>query len=157
MSPDSRDKDPVQPPIVAFGSEPPQKLLFLCVHNSARSQMAEALAHIFAPPDTEIWSAGSEPTEVHRLAIDVMKEVGLDLSGHRSKSVDDVPWRDADTIVTVCAEADEKCPVVPSSVRRVRWLLPDPVTAPEKDRLRAFRETRDELRWRVSCLWPRGD
>ena len=157
MSTDSPDTSSRAHPNVAFGSEPARKLLFLCVHNSARSQMAEALARTFAPPDTEIWSAGSEPTEVHRLAIEVMKEVGLDLSGFRSKSVDDVPWREADTIVTVCAEADEKCPVVPSSVRRVRWLLPDPVGAPAPDQLRAFRETRDELRWRVSCLWPRGD
>jgi len=154
MSPDTNNHDR---PNVAFGSEPARKLLFLCVHNSARSQMAEALARTFAPPDTEIWSAGSEPTEVHELAVEVMKEAGVDISDQRSKSVDDVPWRDADTIVTVCSEADEKCPVVPSSVRRVRWLLPDPAAVPEKDRLRAFRETRDELRWRVSCLWPRGD
>ena len=138
-------------------TRPPQRVLFLCVHNSARSQMAEAWARKLGPSGVEIWSAGTEPGRVHPDAVTVMGEVGVPLEGQTSKSIDAVPWRDADTVVTLCGEAQEACPVLPTGVRRVHWPLPDPAAAPEAQRLEAFREIRDEIRWRVSSLWPRED
>jgi thioredoxin type arsenate reductase len=137
----------------AFITAPPRAVLMLCVHNSARSQMAEGFARALAPEGVRVWSAGSQPSRVHPLAIQVMQEVGIDVSGQHSKSVDDVPWREADTVITLCGE--EVCPVLPAAVRRVHWPLPDPSAAPEADRLRVFRDVRDEIRWRVAALWAR--
>lgn len=141
----------------AIITRPPRKVLFLCVHNSARSQIAEAWGRRLAPPGTEVWSAGTEPSRVHPDAITAMREVGVEMDGQRSKSLEDVPWREADTVVTLCGEAAEACPVLPAPVRRVHWPLPDPAAAPEAERLAAFRAIRDEIRWRVSSLWPRED
>lgn len=138
-------------------TRPPQKVLFLCVHNSARSQMAEAYARRLAPAGALVWSAGTEPSRVHPDAIQAMTEVGIEMTGQTSKAIADVPWREADTVVTLCSEAETACPVLPSPVRRVHWPLPDPAAAPEGERLEAFRQIRDEVRWRVSSLWPRGD
>lgn len=138
-------------------SSPPRRVLFLCSHNSARSQIAEAFARAQAPDGTQIWSAGTQPTSLHPLAVDVMKEIGIDIAAQRAKSLDDTPWREADTIVSLCAEDAATCPDVASAVRRLHWPLPDPSAAAEPERLKAFRATRDELRWRVASLWPRGD
>jgi arsenate reductase len=152
--------DPGRPPSpartnpAAFVSAPPRRVLFLCVHNSARSQIAEGLARTLAPAGTEIWSAGTAPSVVHPLAVEVMAEAGIEISGQRSKTLDEVPWRDADTIVSLCSEAEAECPTVGGAVRRVHWPLDDPASAAEAERLQAFRDTRDELRWRVACLWP---
>jgi arsenate reductase len=137
-----------------FITSPPRRVLLLCTHNSARSQMAEGFARHMAPQGIEIWSAGTEPSEVHPMAIEVMKEIGIDISDHRSKHLDEVPWREVDSIVTLCGDADEKCPNVAATVRRVHWPLPDPAAAPQVKRLEAFRSVRDEIRWRVSALWP---
>jgi len=137
-----------------FVSTPPRRVVFVCVHNSARSQMAEGFARALAPGGTEIWSAGTEPGRVHPSAVEVMLEAGIDISGQHAKGLGDVPWREADTVVTLCGEADEVCPAVSANVRRVHWGLPDPSGAPEAIRLKAFREARDEIRWRVSSLWP---
>jgi len=146
---------PQQPP--AFVTEPPRAVLFLCVHNSARSQMAEGLARALAPSDTRLWSAGTQPGKVHPLAIEVMREAGIDISSQRSKALEVVPWRDADTVVTLCGEAEETCLQLATAVRRIHWPLPDPAAAPEAEAGATFREVRDEIRWRVSSLWPRGD
>ncbi|MFI5371535.1 MAG: arsenate reductase ArsC [Candidatus Eisenbacteria bacterium] len=146
---------PVHP--LAFISHPPRRALFLCVHNSARSQMAEGFAHHFAPAGVEVWSAGSEPRHVHPLAVEVMKELGIDITGQHSKRIDEVPWREADTVITLCGEADEACPAVAADVRRRHWMLPDPAASPEDTRHHAFREVRDEIRWRVASLWPGGE
>ena len=148
--------DPPSPP-PAFITAPPRRVLFLCVHNSARSQMAEGFARAMAPGDARIWSAGTEPRGVNPAATEVMKEVGIDIGGQYSKHVDDVPWREADTVVTLCGEAEGICPAVAGDVRRVHWPLPDPAAAPEDGRLAVFREVRAEIRWRVASLWPRGD
>ena len=139
-----------------FVSAPPKRVAFVCVHNSARSQMAEGFARALAPSGTEIWSAGTEPGRVHPTAIEVMAEAGIDISNQRSKSLDGIPWREADTVVTLCGEANEVCPAVSSGVRRLHWALPDPAAAAEPERLQAFRGARDEIRWRVSSLWPRS-
>jgi len=140
------------PPAVV--SAPPQRVLFLCVHNSARSQMAEGLARAMAPPDVRVWSAGSQPCGVNPHAVKALAEIGVDIHSHTSKHVDEVPWREVDTVVTLCDE--ELCPVVASNVRRLHWPLPDPGHAPESEQLEAFRRVRDEIRWRLTSLWPRS-
>jgi arsenate reductase len=155
MTPEPDRPNGVQRPIPrAFVSVPPKRVLFLCTHNSARSQIAEGLARKLAPAGTEIWSAGTAPSSVHPLALEVMAEAGIESDGQRSKTLSEVPIGEMDTIVSLCSEAEDACPVVGATVRRVHWPLDDPSSAPEADRLRAFRETRDELRWRVACLWP---
>lgn len=141
----------------AFITKPPSMVLFLCLHNASRSQMAEAFARAFAPEGVSVISAGTEPSRVHPNAAAVMHEVGLDLAKHTSKHVEDVPWRAADTVVTLCGEGAEVCPSLATDVRRVHWPLPDPSQAPPEQSLAVFREVRDEIRWRVASLWPRGD
>jgi arsenate reductase len=137
----------------AFISAPPRRVLFLCVHNSARSQIAEGIARASAPAGVVVWSAGTEPRGVNPYAVQVLDEIGIDIRSQTSKRLDEVPWREADTVVTLCGEADEVCPAVGGDVRRVQWPLPDPAAAPEAERLKAFRETRDEIRWRMTSFW----
>lgn len=128
-------------------------VLFLCVANSARSQMAEGLAQHLAPPGFRFWSAGSEPGTVHPLAVKAMTEIGVDISHQRSKGLAAIPLSQVDTIVTLCAE--EVCPVVPGTVRRIHWPLPDPVRTQgtDSERLAAFRAARDELKKLLPTLW----
>jgi thioredoxin type arsenate reductase len=128
-------------------------VLFLCVANSARSQMAEGIARALAPPDIKIWSAGSQPTSVRREAIAVLREIGIDISNYRSKAVSQIPPSEVDTVITLCAE--EQCPVFLGKANRLHWALPDPAagTGTEEETLAAFRETRDELRRRISGLF----
>ena len=131
----------------------PKSVLFLCVANSARSQIAEALARTLAPPGIAIWSAGSAPgSRVHPLAVRVMHEIGIDIAAARPKSLNAIPAGQVDTVVTLCAE--ESCPAFPGAVRRLHWSLPDPaaVDGPEQSRLEAFRETRDVLRGKIASL-----
>ncbi len=128
-------------------------ILFLCVANSARSQIAEGLARRLAPPGTRVFSAGSEPGVVHPLAIRALAEVGVDASAQRSKGLDAVPLDEIDLVVTLCAE--EVCPLFPRPVRRVHWPLPDParVEGDEAARLAAFRAVRDDLARRIAGLF----
>lgn len=140
-------------PPAAFVTSPPRCVLFLCVHNSARSQLAEGLARSSAPAGVTVWSAGTDPRGVNPFAVRVMEEIGIDIRGQASKRMEEVPWREADTVVTLCGEADEVCPTVAADVRRVHWPLPDPTRAPDPERLEAFRRARDEIRWRVASLW----
>ena len=122
------------------------KLLFLCVANSARSQMAEGLARALFDPGITVQSAGSVPTRVNPLAIQAMAEVGIDISTYRSKSVDEIDSSTVDTVVTFCAE--EACPVFLGRARRLHWPLPDPALG-SIDR---FREVRDEIRRRLKAF-----
>lgn len=128
-------------------------ILFLCVANSARSQMAEGIAKSLAPSGVKIWSAGSRPASVRLEAVEVLREIGIDISSSRSKSVSEIPPAEVDTVVTLCAE--EACPVFLGKADRLHWGLPDPAAAAgsEADRLSAFRETRDELRRRIEILF----
>ncbi len=130
-------------------------ILFLCVANSARSQMAEGLARALAPAGTTAWSAGSHPTSVRAEAVAVMEELGIDISRHRSKTVAEIPTAEIDTVITLCA--GEECPVFLGTARRLHWGLPDPAaaTGSEQERLAAFRRTRDELRRRIVGLFAR--
>lgn len=127
-------------------------ILFLCVANSARSQMAEGIARSLAPRDTKIWSAGSKPTRVRPEAIAVLKEIGIDISHHHSKAVADIPPSEVDTVITLCAE--EECPIFLGKAHRLHWGLPDPaaVKGSEQARLDAFRKIRDELHRRIKAL-----
>jgi arsenate reductase len=131
----------------------PRHVLFLCVANSARSQMAEGIARALAPRDLKFSSAGSSPSQLNPLAVAALAEIGIDISGHRSKPVDEIPPGDVDVVVTLCAE--EVCPVFLGSALRVHWGLPDPAAASgdEAARLRAFRGVRDELRRRLAVAF----
>lgn len=127
-------------------------VVFLCVANSARSQLAEALARSLAPPGVRVASAGSHPWQVHPVAVRVLAEAGLDISGARSKSVEEVPLETADTVVTLCD--DEVCPVTPDGVHRLHWPFPDPAEAwGEEEQLTRFRRTRDHLRERIAAFF----
>jgi len=150
----SRPADAPRPS--AFMTRPPMRVLFLCVHNSSRSQMAEAFARALAPGGVTVMSAGTEPTGVHPRAVEVMQEIGIPLSAQRSKHLREVPWAECDTVVTLCGEAAESCPNVAGHVRRVHWPLPDPSAVQGPAQLEAFRDVRDEIRWRVASLWPRS-
>jgi arsenate reductase len=129
-------------------------LLFLCVANSSRSQMAEGLARHMARhmglPELEIFSAGSAPTQVNPFAIQAMKEIGLDISGHRSTSVDDIDKDRIGTVITLCAE--EVCPVFHGQVERHHWPFEDPAaaTGSDEDKLAAFRRVRDQIQTRLT-------
>lgn len=131
----------------------PRGVLFLCVANSARSQLAEGIARLLAPPGVTVWSAGSKPTRVRPEAITALAEIGIDISHHRSKDVSEIPATEVDTVITLCGE--EECPVFLGNARRLHWGLPDPagVSGSEADRADAFRRTREELRRRLAALF----
>lgn len=127
-------------------------VLFLCVANSARSQMAEGIARAILPSGVKIWSAGSQPTRVRAEAVAVLAEIGIDIAHYRSKGLEEVPVEEIDTVITLCEE--EKCPLFLGRARRLIWSMPDPAaeTLSPEDRLAAFRKTRDELRSRIEAL-----
>lgn len=129
------------------------KILFLCVANSARSQMAEGLARKLLGAKAEVRSAGSVPSGyVNPMAVQVMKEIGIDISTHRSKAIDelDKPFLDTlDYVVTLCAE--EVCPILSSKAQKMHWPNPDPASVKdEAQRLEAFRQTRDAIAKAIS-------
>jgi arsenate reductase len=137
------------------GSERPpvtrRRVLFLCTHNSARSQMAEGWLRALGSDRFEAASAGTEATRVHPLAIAAMGEIGVDLRGHASKTLDRfvaAPW---DHVITVCDAANESCPVFPAAAARLHWSFDDPsrATGTGDERLAAFRRTRDEIGRRI--------
>ena len=131
----------------------PKGFLFLCVANSARSQMGEGVARLLAPADVRVQSAGSHPTSVRPEAATVLTELGVDLSLHASKNVADIDPTTVDTVITLCAE--EECPVFLGKALRLHWGLPDPaaVEGDEETRLNAFRTVRDELKRRLSVVF----
>lgn len=134
----------------------PRGMLFVCVANSARSQMAEGIARFLAPSGVTVWSAGSNPTRVRPEAVAVLSEIGIDISHQWSKDVSGIPAVEVDTVITLCGE--EECPVFPGRARRLHWGLPDPasVIGQESARLDAFRSTRDELRRRLAVVFASG-
>ena len=128
-----------------------RRVLFVCTHNSARSQMAEGFLRALAGDRFEAASAGTEATRVHPLAIQVMAERGIDLGAHRSKvftSMLDQPW---DYMITVCDDANERCPFVPGASTRLHWAFEDPSRAGGSDaeRLAVFRRVRDLIEARL--------
>ncbi len=128
-----------------------RRVLILCTGNSARSQMAEALLRHDAGDRFEVASAGVEPSHVRPQAIEAMREIGIDISGHRSKSVDEFTGQEFDYVITVCDHANERCPVFPGKTRRIHWSFEDPAAAQgdEAARLAVFRRVRDEIRERL--------
>lgn len=126
-------------------------LLFLCVANSARSQMAEGIARSLVGGRLPIQSAGSAPSRVNPLAIQALAEIGIDAARQRSKSVDEIDRTTVDTVITLCAE--EVCPVYLGTARRLHWPLPDPAGHGEDEEasLERFRSVRDELSRRIAA------
>ena len=129
----------------------PRRVLFLCTHNSARSQMAEGLLRELGGSGFEAHSAGTEATQVRPLAIRAMQEIGIDIGAQRSKALDEYAGQPFDLVVTVCDEAREACPYFPGARAQIHWSLPDPskATGTEESRLAVFRGVRDELRRRI--------
>lgn len=129
---------------------PAQNILFLCVANSARSQIAEGLARAMLPSHIKVQSAGSAPSALNPYAVKVMAEIGVDISHHTSKAVDMIDKTAIDTVVTLCAE--EVCPVFIGQVARLHWPLPDPASKeplPEEVMLARFRATRDAIKLKL--------
>jgi arsenate reductase (thioredoxin) len=129
-----------------------ERVLFLCTHNSARSQMAEGFLRAMAGDRFEAQSAGTERTSVHPLAIRAMAERGIDISGHTSKLYVGLMADRWDCLITVCDDANERCPIVPGLVKRLHWPLEDPsrATGSEEARLAAFRRVRDAIEDRLA-------
>ena len=125
-----------------------QRVLILCTGNSARSQMGEGLLRHDGGDRFEVFSAGTHPTHVRPEALAVMKEIGIDISTQRSKSVDELAAEEFDYILTVCDQARESCPIYPGHGQRLHHAFADPaaVKGSEEDRLSAFRKIRDEIR-----------
>ena len=125
-----------------------QRVLILCTGNSARSQMAEGLLRHDAGDRFEVESAGTKPSHVRPEAVAVMKEIGVDLSGHRSKSVDEFRDQRFDYVLTVCDNAKESCPIYSGHSNRIHRSFEDPAATEgsEEERLSAFRTVRDQLR-----------
>ena len=126
------------------------RILFLCVANSARSQMAEGLARALLGKNAEVMSAGSTPAGVNPLAIEALRELGIDITRHESKSVDTIDSSGVDLVITLCA--DEVCPVFLGRAKRLHWPLPDPAAGPAEAALQRFREVRDDLQKRILRL-----
>lgn len=135
-----------------------KRVLILCTGNSARSQMAEGLLRHDGAGKYIVESAGVEPSFVRTEAIEVMRELGIDISGHRSKSVDEFTGQPFDYVITVCDNAKQNCPIFPATTQRIHWSIEDPaaVAGDEKTRLQAFRIARDELRGRLSRFIKAG-
>lgn len=134
------------------------KILILCTGNSARSQMAEGLLRHEGGDRFEVYSAGTKPSTVRKEAIAVMHEIGIDISGHRSKSVDEFAGQELDIVITVCDNAKESCPVFPAKTLRMHWPFEDPagVEGTEEERKAAFRKVRDQIHGRILVFLREG-
>lgn len=124
-----------------------KRVLILCTGNSARSQMAEGLLRHFGGDEFEVESAGVISSFVRPQAIEAMREIGIDISNHRSKSVDEFAGQEFDFVITVCDNAKENCPFFPASAERIHWSFDDPAeaTGSEVEHLAVFRRVRDEI------------
>ncbi len=129
-----------------------KKILFLCTGNSCRSQMGEGFMRHMAGNKFEVFSAGVEPTEVNPYAIKVMAETGIDISSHKSKSVNEFLQQEFNYVITVCDHAKQVCPVFPGQYERIHWDIEDPAHAEgsEQEKLAFFRKIRDEIK--EKCL-----
>jgi arsenate reductase (thioredoxin) len=134
------------------------RVLFLCTHNSARSQMAEGLLRDLAGDRFEVMSAGTEATRVRPLAIRAMEEVGIDISGQESKTLDRYLEEPFDRVITVCDDANESCPFFPGAKARLHWSFEDPSKAKgsEEERLSVFRSVRDRIKDRMQAELVNG-
>ncbi len=128
-----------------------KRVLILCTGNSCRSQMAEALLRDCGDARFETFSAGTKPVGINSKAVQVMREIGIDLTCHRSKHVDDFSGQHFDYVITVCDNAKESCPVFPGAVHRLHWPFEDPAHASgsEEEVMAVFRRVRDEIAGRI--------
>lgn len=128
-----------------------KRVLFVCTHNSVRSQMAEGLINHDLAGKLQAFSAGTEPSQVNPLAVEVMKEIGIDISRHRSKSLDEFKDEKFDFVITLCDQAAETCPVFFGGTKRIHMGFEDPATAvgSKEEKLSFFRKIRDEIREKV--------
>ncbi len=128
-----------------------QRVIFVCTHNSARSQMAEGMLRAWGGDGFEVFSAGTEATVVRPEAITVMDEIGIDISGHTSQTLEPFHGESFTWLITVCDQAKESCPTLPGVQQQAHWSIDDPsgVEGDETVRLDAFREARDRLRDRI--------
>ncbi len=136
----------------------PRRVLFLCTHNSARSQIAEGLLRAAGGPDLEVHSAGTVASSVRPEAIAVMDEIGIDIRGQSSKTLTAYLDQPFDLVITVCDDADETCPIFPHAGERLHWSVDDPssVQGAEAERLAGFRQAREALRAQIEQdLMPR--
>lgn len=127
----------------------PRRVLILCTGNSARSQMAEGILRHDSGDAFDVYSAGTKPSQVRPEAIEAMKEIGIDISGHRSKSLDEYLGETFDYIITVCDDAAENCPVFPGKAKRIHQSFDDPPppgVGDDAHRMSIFRRVRDEIR-----------
>ena len=129
-----------------------ERVLILCTGNSARSQMAEGILRNIASDRFDVESAGVAPSRVRPEAVEAMRDIGIDISSHRSKSVDEFAGRQFDYIITVCDNAKESCPVFPGNATRIHWSFDDPaaVEGTDEEKLAVFRRVRDEIKMRIT-------
>ncbi len=134
--------------------EPKIRILFLCTHNSARSQMAEEILRKIGGDQVEVFSAGNEPSPVHPLAIQVMSQIGMDISQQKPKHLNQFLGQNFDYIVTVCDRVRESCPVFPGDPEQIHWSFPDPAAMEGNltTRVKAFSDTASQLRVRIEYL-----
>ena len=135
-----------------------QRLLIVCTGNSARSQIAEGLIRYEAGERFEVFSAGTQPAPVRKEAVEVMQELGIDISAHRSKPVTEFVGQEFDYVITVCDRAREECPVFSGAPERLHWPFEDPAAFTEvgEERLLAFRRLRDRIHARVMVFLGEG-
>lgn len=131
-----------------------QRVIFICTHNSSRSQMAEGLLRHLAGERYEVFSAGTQATRVNPLAIKAMAEKGIDISQHTSDHIDNYMGLEFDYVVTVCDNANESCPYFPANKTKWHWSFEDPsaATGTEEERLAKFRAIRDQIEKRLQIL-----
>lgn len=131
------------------------RVLFLCTHNSARSQMAEGLLRALGGGSFEVHSAGTVATHVRPEAIQAMQELGIDIRQQTSKTLDGYVDQSFDYVITVCDSANESCPIFPNATHRLHWSIDDPsvVEGDTETRMQAFRRARDELKARIQDLF----
>jgi arsenate reductase len=130
-----------------------QRVLLLCTGNSARSQMAEGLLRHLAGDRFEVFSAGTKPVGLNQNAVQAMSELGIDISGHRSKSVDEFAGQQFDQVITVCDNAKESCPIFPGGGQRIHHSFEDPAAVPGEKQLEAFRKVRDQIsKWLIDFI-----
>src|SRR5204863_8307608 len=125
-----------------------KRVLFLCTGNSARSQMAEGFLRDLAGDRYEVFSAGTHPKGLHPRSVEVMKEIGIDISGHAAKDIHQFQGEQFDYVITVCGRARQECPVFPGA-EPIHWGFDDPAAAPPEKQLRTFRRVRDEVLQRL--------
>lgn len=135
-----------------------QRVLIVCTGNSARSQIAEGLLRHEADERFEVYSAGTQPTQLRSEAVEVMRELGIDISGHRSKPLAEFVGHEFEFVITVCNRAREECPVFSGAPERLHWPFEDPATFVQggEERLRAFRSLRDKIHSRVMVFLGEG-